>query len=29
MADNAERRIAPIGSAEIWDANTPIWMDAA
>ena len=26
---NAGRRIAPIGSAEIWDANTPIWMDAA
>ena len=26
---NAGRRIAPIGSARIWDANTLIWMDAA
>lgn len=29
LTKNAGRRIAPIGSAEIWDANTPIWMDAA
>lgn len=26
---NAGRRIAPIGSAEIWDVSIPIWMDAA
>lgn len=30
MADNECREAdCAIGSAEIWDANTPIWMDAA